>query len=423
MMKNCQVCGLQYEIVPARANISRFCSWKCLWVHRTLHGTIARECYICGKEIRVRKSRVKTSRKIFCGKKCYHQLQGDNRYNWIALPVDAIRELYSQGKSCKEIAATYNTSPQTVARRLRACGISLRCRPPNPFKFNEMTSDLAYAIGVRFGDGGFDSDRHFSLCVRDKEFAEETFNRLENLDLRPSLRLKTRDAKPWYKVRVSSKEFCSWLVSVDLKFLESNLTSQELVASFLRGFYDSEGSLSHNRKGGYTLVFYNTNQPLLEFVSKLLGKLSFTPRLYLLLQKEEVTYIRGRSCVARKDRFMLTLRKKDEIRKFCEMVGSSIPRKVIQPYQLCHFTNIQIQRKVTSRQCPTCGITFKPKENARKFCSPGCWYTWRTKNHTIVRNCPACDKEITVRKSEAALNKKSFCNWSCYQNFRRKVSP
>lgn len=79
MLKHCEQCGKEFNIIPARVNTARFCSKAChyLWKSKNLcgenstnwkGGEIKQVCEICGKEFKVRPYRAEIAR--FCSATC-----------------------------------------------------------------------------------------------------------------------------------------------------------------------------------------------------------------------------------------------------------------------------------------------------------------------------------------------------------------
>lgn len=131
------------------------------------------------------------------------------------------------------------------------------------------STELAYIIGVRFGDGYItnqSNDHRFELKVTDYDFAMETGRTLPKL-----LGRKEHYLPRWDKwIQCWHTLCCSILF---YQFLEQPLENlkqyiehcSDCVAAFLRGIFDSEGCIKRR-----ALTVYNTDTELLPYVQRLL---------------------------------------------------------------------------------------------------------------------------------------------------------
>jgi intein-encoded DNA endonuclease-like protein len=147
-------------------------------------------------------------------------------------------------------------------------------------EFLEPCEELAYVVGVKIGDGYATRRRRtvksynrvrIGLKVKDREFAEE-FGRclVEVLGRRP-IKPRYRNDVGKYVVEVYSQTLYELLKKpVELERLKKYIEHCErCVAAFIRGFADSEGSVSEE---GYIRI-HNTDYRLLEYVKELLKRL------------------------------------------------------------------------------------------------------------------------------------------------------
>jgi len=187
-------------------------------------------------------------------------------------------------------------------------------------------AELAYVIGVTLGDGSTSSNRSYShkikLRVIDREFAAE-FARCLGVLLRrnpPSVKWREKTGS-WYT------EVSSLLLQ---KFLRQDLRSlmptiehcPSCIGAFLRGFFDSEGSITARR-----LTVYNGDLDKLEFVCKLMTSLGIEatgPRLRE--EKGGMVSIKGREYHVNKDQYYVYVRTNSLV-AFCNKVGFTIKRK------------------------------------------------------------------------------------------------
>ena len=142
----------------------------------------------------------------------------------------------------------------------------------------EPSEELAYVIDVVCGDGSVKMKRRIRkgynelfICleVKDKEFAEE-FGRRAGMVLGREPYKPSRKAKGIYYVEVGSKTLYELLKKpIDLNRIERFVEHRdECAAMFLRGFFDSEGSVSES--GAITAT--NTNYELLDYIKDLLWR-------------------------------------------------------------------------------------------------------------------------------------------------------
>lgn len=167
---------------------------------------------------------------------------------------------------------------------------------------------LSYALGVIKGDGWcclLNKHKKYRVGLRtiDEIFALQFLNSLNTIGIHARIygpyspKNKQRyfpngyvsEIKPTYQVSGNSKPLFEWYHSFNpktnpdwLKNLESYLYSPERIRLFLKGFYESEGSVSWNRRGrDFQISFYNSDMCLLELVRRLLAKVGWqaAPRL------------------------------------------------------------------------------------------------------------------------------------------------
>jgi intein-encoded DNA endonuclease-like protein len=132
--------------------------------------------------------------------------------------------------------------------------------------------ELAYVIGVMLGDASMSTNRSYShmikLRVIDREFAGEFARCLGALLGRVPPRVKWRErTHPWY-TQVSSLLLQKFLRQSLKSLMPSIQHCQACKAAFLRGFFDSEGSISARN-----LTVYNGDLEKLEYVCRLLGSM------------------------------------------------------------------------------------------------------------------------------------------------------
>jgi intein-encoded DNA endonuclease-like protein len=146
-------------------------------------------------------------------------------------------------------------------------------------EFLEPSEELAYVMGVKIGDGYTTKGRRvvknynrvrIGLKVRDREFAEEFGRCLAKVLGRRPINPRYRKSLRRYVVEIRSQTLYELLKKpVDLDRLKPYIEHcEKCMAAFLKGFVDSEGSVSEE---GYIRI-YNTDYRLLEYVKELLKR-------------------------------------------------------------------------------------------------------------------------------------------------------
>ena len=200
----------------------------------------------------------------------------------------------------------------------------------------EPSEDLAYVIGVLCGDGSaWEKSRMHKgyrrvviyLEAKDKEFVEEFAIRIGRVLNRPPPRVRVKSTG-YYYVEVESRTLYELMKRpIDIEKIRRFVEHCErCMAMFLRGFFDSEGSVN---KHGYILA-YNSNYELLLYVQELLlkrfGIETSWPRP---TTKQGTTFYnpqRGKVYEHKKDVYVLYVSKQCNVR-FYYYVGFTILRK------------------------------------------------------------------------------------------------
>jgi len=161
----------------------------------------------------------------------------------------------------------------TISRWLRGLSSPYNRRHIPSLELLKPSEDLGYVIGVRLGDGYTyeRSNNHLiGLKAKDKEFIEEFGRRLANVLGRKPIRPIFRKDIGKYVIEAYSKTLYELLRKpVDLKRIKPYVEHcLKCVAAFLRGLFDSEGSVS---KSGY-VTLSNTNYEMLVYAQRLLWR-------------------------------------------------------------------------------------------------------------------------------------------------------
>ena len=190
---------------------------------------------------------------------------------------------------------------------------------------SKPSPELAYLIGVAKGDASLGVNRwnyRIRLRVIDKDFAQ-AFNYCASEVLHRGLH-----SLMWIPSRLQwSVEICSELLYL---FLKQPLTRLRItiehceacIALFLRGFFDSEGSIS-----GRSLSVSNTRLVTLTTVKRLLKRLDLAVTgPHLGSRGGRLVTIKGKEYKANRNLYTLRVRARS-LAKFQELIGFSIARK------------------------------------------------------------------------------------------------
>lgn len=192
--------------------------------------------------------------------------------------------------------------------------------------------DLAYVIGVVFGDGSAfvthtkSGERRplITLRVRDRDFVEAFARALGRVLNRhhPPVREQTVNGKTFHLVRVQDATLAELLAGRDIERIRRFVEHDDACrAAFLRGFFDSEGSV-----GPYRIYAYNTDLRVLKFVREQLMALNIEcsePRLNRLGGRPAGS---DGKYITNKDLYAVSIHAAS-LELFLEKVGFSIERK------------------------------------------------------------------------------------------------
>lgn len=157
-----------------------------------------------------------------------------------------------------------------------------------------ITEEKAYILGVLCGDGFLTTNYRFGLEVCDLDFAEEFARCLNEVyNLNPKIKEKIRNktnfgkAKKQYSVVISSKNVWldlikysdfktkSWIIPKIIKNTDINILS-----NFIKGIFDSEGTIRFRRNGYcYLQVCSGNDNSLLDLKNILENKFGINMKI------------------------------------------------------------------------------------------------------------------------------------------------
>jgi DNA endonuclease len=189
----------------------------------------------------------------------------------------------------------------------------------------EPSPELAYLIGVSKGDADLGIDRwNYRVRLRavDKDFVQ-TFNHFGSVVLgtKPHSMSWIQKRGQW-SVEICSLKLYRFLKRPLLELKAAIEHCEYCIASFLRGFFDSEGSMS-----GRNLTVSNTRLVTLACVRRLLRRLGIsTTGPHLSTEGERIVLIKGKFYKANRSVYYLRVRA-NSLEMFRALVGFSIGRK------------------------------------------------------------------------------------------------
>ncbi len=193
--------------------------------------------------------------------------------------------------------------------------------------------ELAYIVGAYFGDASATAGRNYrykvKLKVVDREFAEAFRKALKGIGLNPRVGFendRTRTGR-WY-VEATSKGLFRFLTGPKERLFD---VAKAYPREFLRGFFDSEGTVVFNKKSR-TLHVSASNYDLevLTLCEELLKKLDIDSRIYLHRRKGTPVNIRGKMYRYNSDLYRITIQRRASIFNFYKEIGFSIQRKQLK---------------------------------------------------------------------------------------------
>ncbi|MBU3905277.1 MAG: helix-turn-helix domain-containing protein [Nanoarchaeota archaeon] len=193
-------------------------------------------------------------------------------------------DLYSYKKlGSYKLGRMFAVSHRTILNWLIEYNIPIRPREPK-INFNQ-TPTLSYILGVISGDGSVFNYRFnktlyskVNLGVISKEFALSFNSSLRKIGFNPHMcTYKPKNGNLKYIVEANSKNFVNWYKQLSSeKLYEIIYSDKENMKSFIRGFYESEGTF---RPKCCELRIRNTNKELILLCKNIIEKLSFKTTL------------------------------------------------------------------------------------------------------------------------------------------------
>ncbi len=206
-------------------------------------------------------------------------------------------ELYKlyviQNKTIGEIGKILDISEQTVFQRLRKLGIKSRPELKKNYLLKKRTdikipkkysSELAEFFGIMLGDGKLSKYQVVvNLGIKEMVYADSIVNLIERIfNARPKIAIRKTGYKDVY---LGSLDLTNWLKKEGLVY--NKVLSQvdapkwifkqkEFMEGFIRGFFDTDGSV-YKLRWGMQISFTNKSLPLLKSIRNMLLYLKYVP--------------------------------------------------------------------------------------------------------------------------------------------------
>jgi len=244
-----------------------------------------------------------------------------------SLPLQERMALYDRAihlreeKNCgyKRVAKELDISRSTIEKWLS------RGAKPRTYHYVpnlKPSPELSYMVGVLLGDGWvFKSGVRYMLGleVADKAFSEGFERALMKLGFhvgKQFIRSKNIREKDMFVVYASSLFFYDWWQNFKSS-LVYNLRqlgyNNEFMLAFIRGFYESEGSVSYPNKGLHREIrIFNTCLEVSKIVKDFLQELGYHPYFYAQKYREKGIY------------YTVGLSRKEETERFFDEVRPCI---------------------------------------------------------------------------------------------------
>jgi len=284
------------------------------------------KCIVCKK-----RCHSKGTYRKFCSQRCYYV--NKNKETAISKKKlweenkDKIMEMRKNGFSYKTLEKRFRLKGKNSPLRENLKGIrqerNARSFYKVPVNLNP-SNDLYYICGVLHGDGWIRNGKHYQnensrmcgigLDVIDRDFAENFSRCCTNIGLNPALfKHKRKYLKRGFVWRVMawSSIFVDWFEALDYDHF--NNIGNEYKADFLRGIFDSEGSVNK-----YNINITSTDYDLMELISNLMEDVGFGNEI-----KTVDTVLRGNPYRM----YRIYLNKRDGAKDFLELIQPSIARK------------------------------------------------------------------------------------------------
>lgn len=189
-------------------------------------------CQQCQQPFTVEK---KDRNHVYCSMECYNETRKARVTHLTCAQC---------GEPFTQLTRYYRVDPHQFCSK--ACYYASYCPEPDL----SMSEPLAYLLGVLVGDGCANRVQ-FIVQVADREFADECIQALESIGLRPTIREippRNSHSSTMWRVVASSVPLATWMSQLTVADFRTLITEPEHRRQFIRGFYESEGSVVQTQR-------------------------------------------------------------------------------------------------------------------------------------------------------------------------------
>jgi len=186
----------------------------------------------------------------------------------------------------------------------------------------KLTKELSKIIGYFVGDGSFEKER-ISFSEQNKELAEHYKNKVSDF-FNANSSIKFRENKGCYQIRIYGKSIVKFIeknfseikkarnTEIPLKILKSE---NDVLASFIKGFYDAEGYATSKRGIGLGI----NNKKMAEQLRLSLLRFGIIASLH--------KYDNKRNPYSDNPRFTVDISDNESLKLFSKLIGFSLKKK------------------------------------------------------------------------------------------------
>ena len=193
-----------------------------------------------------------------------------------------------------------------------------------PNKSKELTPELAYILGVLYGDGYFGPGQ-IRLGTKDKDFADYFILIVEKwCGKKPLQTIRSMNNKPYFESYLAFKNAANLIKTIvgDRTSIPKIITiskNEAIIQMFVKGFSDSEGTFVINSEGRMNSIkMYNQKFLVLEQIKKMMVRIGFNfEKLAIVVNNK----------AKNGDVYAIRMCSQDQVKLFYNKVGFTIQRK------------------------------------------------------------------------------------------------
>jgi S-adenosylmethionine synthetase len=202
----------------------------------------------------------------------------------------------------------------------------------NTFSFpNDLTEDYAYLLGLLIGDGRCTTRDGVQVCVCEKEMKDNVQALFK--------KLFGKEGKIFgHWAFFCGVELRSYLEKLGLDYSRSWQKTvpesvfkapKNVVASFLRGLFDTDGTavLTGRNNNSLDIKFTTTSEKLANEVQQLLLNFGIISRIQIIQAAGKISSIKGRTIVSKRNLYNVRIKGAQSVEIFKKDIGFGLPRK------------------------------------------------------------------------------------------------